>query len=423
MNSFPQPASNYQDEAAYAAQRSNYTPHRHTKPSPIRSSLNKHTNTPPEFMLCSRCREKITKRNPEKYANCPLGDCDRSLTEYTKALNYINSCHGVINQMMKQTNRDCGEFMRMPDLPNFVDLFHVLSTSKETPRVAEEPAPAKKTTHASRYNTQLFNDRSRSSSIEKNKSPKLHQSNRSTNEDQSLKPTTKGKFIELLPDVKQAKLRKQDSFSPGTTESEESDLDLSLNMQKSPRIAMQNKFKAKMKGAREKVIYEEDSGEDESENLFNKDQNNKSNTKSSKEEVQSKTKIASSRFAQSSPSTPRTKALTKSLPPMGINAPITNDNIRKIKQRSSSTVAPRERSKIGGIKKGCAPELVGNYSDTIITAGSCVGQVKRTGAKSLCTPIDIRNNELSQQDLDKYAKELLGSESASPRTPRSSKWL
>ncbi|GJQ82231.1 hypothetical protein Trydic_g19432 [Trypoxylus dichotomus] len=410
MNNFPPPAKYQQqdDNAGYGTTNRPTYLVRHAKLPPSRTSANKHTNTPTEFMVCSRCHEKIG--NKETYANCPLGDCDRSLAEYTKALNYINSCHGIINQMMNQTNKNYN-LMKMPDLPNFLDLFHSLTGPQNTPSQGGEGSAksGKKSTHESRYNPQFLNA--------KNSRPissPLYPGRQQNSEDSALKLTTKGKFIELLPDVKQSTYRKQDNFSPGTTESEESDLELNMNIHKNTRISMSNKFKSKIKTAHEKVIYEEESVEDDSGMVFKKDQDGKFNRKS-KEDLKNKPKISS---IPGSPTPPRNKVLSASLLPTGVNGTITNENARKLKQRSSSTVTPREKAKLFG-KRSITTEVGGNFSDTVITAGSCIGQAKKFGTKTLCTPIDMRNNELSQQELDKYAKELLGSESPSSRSPRS----
>lgn len=362
-------------------------------------------------MLCSRCRDKIGKKD---LPSPGTGDCVRTIAEYSKALNYINSCHTIINQMMSHAN-DESDFLRMPDLPNFMELFTSLTSSS---KIGNDSSDNKKATHSSRYNLQHSGDRSRNNSSERTNrspSPKLYHKNQNSENQQSLKPTTKGKYIELLPEVKNltAKLKKADTFSPGTTESEESDLELNLSMHKNTRgVLANNKFKSKIKVSHEKVIYEEDSEKDDT---FKKEQVEKISQKSNI--AKSKLPIERSKAVTLS----KSKVNAGSSPPMVCNVGMVTDNTRRTKQRSSSTVTPRDKQKFG-FRKGVMSEVAGNFSDTVITTGSTVGQGKKYGAKSLCTPMDMRNNELSQQELDKYAKELLGSGSASPRSHRSSKY-
>ena len=83
---------------------------------------NKHTNTPLEFMVCPKCRKGI---------DCDLRD-GQGVAEYAKALNYINSCHNMINQMMmcrRDGDADVSQTVLMPDLPNFMDVYKSLFKS------------------------------------------------------------------------------------------------------------------------------------------------------------------------------------------------------------------------------------------------------------------------------------------------------
>nr|XP_022907014.1 uncharacterized protein LOC111418634 [Onthophagus taurus]XP_022907015.1 uncharacterized protein LOC111418634 [Onthophagus taurus]XP_022907016.1 uncharacterized protein LOC111418634 [Onthophagus taurus]XP_022907018.1 uncharacterized protein LOC111418634 [Onthophagus taurus]XP_022907019.1 uncharacterized protein LOC111418634 [Onthophagus taurus]XP_022907020.1 uncharacterized protein LOC111418634 [Onthophagus taurus]XP_022907021.1 uncharacterized protein LOC111418634 [Onthophagus taurus]XP_0 len=270
---------------------------------------NKQTNTPNNFVLCSLCEEKF---NPKNLPNGCLGDQERSIREYSNALDYINSCHSIINHMMAQNKEFKESFVAMPNVPNFLELFSVLLTQDF---------------ESKRHQKEVFEPRNtRSGIIKKN----------------------------------------DDGHNRLVSDSETSDFESEVFIRAS-KTNLQ-KFKSKLPRT-EETIYEEENQE----NVV---------TKRSKSVKKSPTSSPQRSMRYSDATLPSTQEVSN----------------KRSKPRSYSANAPRTKNVI---EKKSGHDLSGNYSDTVIS-GSC------------------KQSDLTQQDLDKYAKELLGSEQGTPiHSPRS----
>lgn len=111
------------------------SPSRNNIPVPVPSArflskkkyANVETNTD-EIYKCQKCEER-------EFLN--LNDSEDFRTNYIKSINYINSCHGIMNALLAQkclcsnsSSKSSKMSVMMPDLPNFLDVYSVL---QETP--------------------------------------------------------------------------------------------------------------------------------------------------------------------------------------------------------------------------------------------------------------------------------------------------
>lgn len=86
----------------------------------------KFTNTSKDLYECKKCKERELS-----FANFnDLQNNTDILINYVKAINYINSCHNVINEIQRKINtnktNECNCEIHMPDVPNFLNLFTTL---------------------------------------------------------------------------------------------------------------------------------------------------------------------------------------------------------------------------------------------------------------------------------------------------------
>lgn len=109
------------------------------------SKCEKFTNTTDELYECKKCKERelLFTNFDDTLQN--IVDNGNVLINYVKAINYINACHDVINAVQKKTKSNCNDNkidcfnnnnddddndceIRMPDLPNFLNLCVPLMT-------------------------------------------------------------------------------------------------------------------------------------------------------------------------------------------------------------------------------------------------------------------------------------------------------
>lgn len=94
----------------------------------------KYTNTTEELLECSKCRER------EKII-LSFGDSSKPefANNYIKAINYINTCHNIINEVTKKISEHPlnlpNPTLNMPDLPNFLALYTSLLNQSNTENI------------------------------------------------------------------------------------------------------------------------------------------------------------------------------------------------------------------------------------------------------------------------------------------------
>lgn len=81
----------------------------------------KSTNTTLDLVECKRCKEREAAFFHITHATGDFKDGDL-VNNYVKAINYINTCHNIINEMNKKLSCD----MNMPDFPNFLAIYSSL---------------------------------------------------------------------------------------------------------------------------------------------------------------------------------------------------------------------------------------------------------------------------------------------------------
>lgn len=105
----------------------------HEHNSPPKSSSPNRNNGPHFVKLRKKLANVSTNTGEYKCPKCEereellsLGDNDELKVNYIKALNYINSCHGIMNELLGPKGFLGGKRSSeviMPELPNFLDIF------------------------------------------------------------------------------------------------------------------------------------------------------------------------------------------------------------------------------------------------------------------------------------------------------------
>lgn len=86
-----------------------------------KSFATKQTNTTDDLIECKKCKERE--------AQLLLGDLKSDIfTDYVKAINYINTCHSIINELTKNKKKissavSSATSLLMPEMPNFLAIF------------------------------------------------------------------------------------------------------------------------------------------------------------------------------------------------------------------------------------------------------------------------------------------------------------
>lgn len=92
-----------------------------------KNSINRNdkcTITPKEFNECKKCKERETN-----FENLDDLNDNNIMANYVKAINYINSCHDIINGITKKMYSNSVSAIsqiNMPDVPNFLSLYTLL---------------------------------------------------------------------------------------------------------------------------------------------------------------------------------------------------------------------------------------------------------------------------------------------------------
>lgn len=166
-----------------------------------------HTNTDPDYK-CQKCEERELLSFQT--------DSEDFRENYIKSINYINSCHGIMNELLTHrnpslSNKPSKTCVLMPDLPNFLDVYAVL---QETPSNSQQSSRESSTKSSETViNLEEKQRYGSSEEINKNYLEEKQEENQRTEGKRKrsilngINPKTN--FMELVPDIKSTEEFKQ----------------------------------------------------------------------------------------------------------------------------------------------------------------------------------------------------------------------
>lgn len=170
--------------------------------TPRKKCVSVETNT--EAYKCEKCQEK-------DHWSYYLNDCDDLRDNYIKSINYINSCHSIMNELLSAkaysstTSTSKSSIALMPDLPNFLDIYAALQKNSSS-SVSNQSS---KTYLSSDQTQRRGSSLSLTESATNTDQIQMVHKQEMTEEDANDSSKTKRSFIESVPEIKTSQQFKQ----------------------------------------------------------------------------------------------------------------------------------------------------------------------------------------------------------------------
>lgn len=170
--------------------------------TPRKKCVNAETNT--GAYKCEKCQER-------DHWSYYLNDCEDLRDNYIKSINYINSCHSIMNELLSArayssaSSTSKSSVALMPDVPNFLDIYSALQRNSSSPASNQSSKTYLSSDQVQRPDSSLNLTESATNT---DKIQMVHKQEM-TDEDLDDSVKTKRSFIELVPEIKSSEQFKQ----------------------------------------------------------------------------------------------------------------------------------------------------------------------------------------------------------------------
>lgn len=196
---------------------------------PRKKYTNAETNT--EAYKCEKCQER-------DLWSSYLNDCDDLRENYIKSINYINSCHSIMNELLSAkgysstSSTSKSSVAIMPEVPNFLDIYAALQKNSSSSASNQSSKTYLSADHVQRPDSSL----SITESATNTDKIQMAHKQEMTDEDPDDALAPKRSFIELVPEIKNSEQFRQMrstttetvKFSQKTSGTDTSDSDSSI---------------------------------------------------------------------------------------------------------------------------------------------------------------------------------------------------